>query len=433
MNILELIEKKKNKQAIDEQEFDFLIKNYLNDTIKDYQVSAFLMALLLNGANLKETVALTKAMVENGEQIKVKPKNKNKLVVDKHSSGGVGDKVTLILSPILVALGFDVAKLSGRGLSFTGGTIDKLESVGANTDINNYQALIDQFYMFNAMQTDTIVPADKKLYALRDVTGTVNAPALIASSIMSKKLAVSSDYIFLDVKVGNGAFCKTLEEAEALSKLMLALAKQFNRHTIIHLTAMQKPLGRAIGNKIEVLEALQFLNDDPKITDDLKTLISTFVIDILTDTKIAKSKKEAQTMYEDVIKSKKAFHILIDYLVHQGANKKQLENLDFFHPKHKLEIKAQKDGYIEYESAKEIGLIAVELGAGRKTKTDTLDFEAGIYLNHKTNDLVKKGDVIATLYADHPIEQALETRFLKNTKFHCTPIEQASIILKKLK
>lgn len=433
MSILEIIEKKKQKEILTAKEYGYLITNYLNDQVKDYQISALLMAICLNGCVDQEVFDLTEAMLNSGEKIKIHSKNKNKLIIDKHSSGGVGDKVTLILSPILACLGYDVAKISGRGLSFTGGTIDKLESVCAQTNIADYQNLINKFHFFNAMQSENIVPADKKLYALRDVTGTVNSTALIASSIMSKKLAVNSDYIFLDIKVGDGAFCKTQRQAVQLSKLMLKIAKYFKREVIIHLTSMQQPIGKAIGNKIEILESLNFLENYKKGSEDLKILIQDFVIDILLDTKVAPSKSSAMKMYKEILLSQEPYKLMVDYLTHQGADKKILVEKTFFDPKHKLIIKAKKSGYINYFSSKEIGLISVELGAGRKIKTDTLDFDAGIYLNYKKNDYVTVGETIATLYSSNPISQELEKRFLNNLEYSEKLFETEKMILKKIK
>ncbi len=433
MNILEIIEKKKNKISLTESEINFVINNFVNDLIPEYQMSAFLMCILLNGMNVNETYFLTKAMMNSGKRINVSSRNKFNLIIDKHSSGGVGDKVSLIILPILVALGYDVAKLSGKGLSFTGGTIDKLDSINVKTNLTNYQELIDKYFMFNIMQSKEIVPADKKIYALRDVTGTVNSLPLIASSILSKKFIINSDYVFLDIKVGNGAFCKNIKEGVSLANLILKIAKKMKRKVIIHLTSMQKPLGRCIGNQIEIQEAIAFLKDFKQASTDLKTLIEELIVDILLATKKFKNKLLAKKEYEKVLDNQLAYKCAINYWVGLGADYESLKNNSFWNPKYKLEIKANKSGYINYLSAKEIGLIAVELKAGRKTKNDKLDYAAGIFLNKKTNEYVKFGETIATLYANDLINLSLEQRFLANVAINEEMIKLPKIILKIMK
>jgi pyrimidine-nucleoside phosphorylase len=312
MTILDIIEKKKNKQTLTEEEIIFFINGYTKTKeITDYQASAFLMAMFINGFNSKETYFLTKAMLHSG--IVVDLSNIKGTKIDKHSTGGVGDKVSLILAPICAALGIKVPKMSGKGLGHTGGTIDKLESIGVKCELDKkeYLTLLKQNGLFIVSQTDDIVPADKLIYKLRNATATVDCVPLMASSIVSKKLALKTDYVFLDVKVGDGGFNKTLDDAIKLSKVMLNIFKQFKRKAIIHITDMSQPLGRAIGNAIEVKESIDFLNGKFNSLD-LKTLIFDFVVDILLETKKAKSKQEAINLITQIIESKKAIKCFLD-------------------------------------------------------------------------------------------------------------------------
>ena len=308
MTILEIINKKKLNQNLTQEEINFVVtESAINKTIPDYQLAALLMAFRLNGMSDNETYYLTKAFIDTSEQFKFK-KQKNKLIIDKHSSGGVGDKVSLIIIPILHALGFEIAKISGRGLGHTGGTIDKLDAVGFNSSINMSQAqkIFDACGMVLMQQTPKLVPADKLFYALRDVTSTVDTEGLMISSILSKKFVVNSDYIFIDLKVGSGAIIKTLEGAKNLAKKMIKVATLCKRKLFIHITNMENPLGNAIGNKIEVKEAIDFLLNQ-NVNEELESLIRTFTIDILLETKKAKTKQAANKMYQEVISSKQAY------------------------------------------------------------------------------------------------------------------------------
>ncbi len=427
MNIINIIEKKKFGQELSEMEIKYAVDGYTSNDIPDYQMSALLMAIRLNGMSDEETYFLTKTMLESGKQIDLR--TPGQFIIDKHSSGGVGDKVSLILSPIVAALGINIAKLSGRGLGYTGGTIDKLESVGVDFE-HEYNMLeqIKQHKILLMGQTKDIAPADKKIYALRDVTATVDSLPLMAGSIMSKKLALGTNCIFLDVKVGSGAFCSDYQTGEKFAKIMINIAKHFDRKVMIHLTNMNQPLGQAVGNRIEIKETISFLKGEA-IHADLKNIIYEFVADILMYLKMAQDKKIAYQKIDEVIANGKAFDIFLDWVCSEGANKKQLVADTYWNPKHQSTILATADGYVSYSSTKEIGLISVDLGAGRKQKSDKIDFNAGIYLNHKTNDKVKKGDVISTLYSDKPIAEATLKRFQANIQISNKPIKLNSAIL----
>lgn len=417
LNIVEIITKKKNNQPLSEQEINFVYHGFVNKEIKDYQMAAFLMAVNFNGYNDQEQYFATKAMIDSGTTIDLRLENQ--IVVDKHSSGGVGDKVSIIMTPLLVALGICVGKMSGRGLGHTGGTIDKLESLKLNLDFNleTYKQQLEETHLLLTGQSDNMVVADKEIYALRDVTGTSDVFDLIAGSIMSKKLALITDYIFLDIKVGDGAFCKTIDQAEQLANKMIRLSKQFNRKTIIHLTNMDQPLGQAIGNAIEIKESVDYLLGK-KVSDDLYNLINTFLIDILIATKKANNTNHAQDLIDEVIATKKGYDKFVEWVRWMNGDVDSLINDTYFNPKYKVDLYAQEDGYLDFVSTKELGMINVDLKAGRKIKTDQLDFHAGIYLHKKTNDFVKKSDHIATIYASEPISDEVCNKFYANLVYN---------------
>ncbi|KEZ23595.1 thymidine phosphorylase [Ureaplasma diversum] len=429
LNIVEIITKKKNNQPLSEQEIKYVYEGFVNKEIKDYQMAAFLMAVNFNGYNDQEQYFATKAMIESGTTIDLRLENE--IVVDKHSSGGVGDKVSIIMTPLLAALGLCVGKMSGRGLGHTGGTIDKLESLKLNLDfdLNTYKQQLEQTHLLLTGQSDSMVVADKEIYALRDVTGTSDVFDLIAGSIMSKKLALITDYIFLDIKVGDGAFCKTVQQGEQLANKMIQLSKQFNRKTIIHLTNMDQPLGQAIGNAIEVKESVDYLLGK-KVSDDLYNLINTFLIDILLATKKANNQQEAQALISEVIASKKGFDKFVEWVRWMNGDVDSLLNDTYFNPAYKVDLYAKEEGYLDFVSTKELGMINVDLKAGRKTKTDQLDYHAGIYLHKKTNDYLKVGDHIATLYASDPINESVCERFYNNLVYNQKPKTVLPIIIK---
>ncbi|RBI46618.1 thymidine phosphorylase [Metamycoplasma hominis] len=417
MRIIDIINKKVENQTLTKEEIDFFIKEYVAENVPDYQASALLMAIRLNGLSDAETAQLTDAMMHSGEVLDWS--YLNKVIVDKHSTGGVGDKVSIALCPILAALGLTVAKMSGRGLGHTGGTLDKLESIdGYNFSVTDQQFrdLVEKHGIAIVGQNQKLVPADKKIYALRDVTGTVQSIPLIASSIMSKKLATGSNCILLDVKCGNGAFMKDINEAKKLGKLMIEIGKKLNRKIAVEITNMQQPLGKTIGNKIEVLEAIDTLNGHgPK---DFTEIIYSSGSTLLVLAQKAKDEVEARKMIDEVINNKKAYNKFLEWISAQGGNIKVFEkDSKWFNPQYKQEIIANQSGYLKIKSAIDFGLVAMKLGAGRSKKEDSIDYEAGIYLNKSSNEYVNKGDVLFTLYSSKPINPELQKGLLSAIEF----------------
>lgn len=433
MQILDLIEKKKNKFSLSKKEYFWFVELLVKNEIPDYQVSSLLMAIFINGMNDDELFNFTEALINNSKKINGIPNNFLNISIDKHSSGGVGDKVSLIISPILVALGYDVIKLSGRGLSFTGGTIDKLESIGISYEYNenNFQSLLDETHMILMLQSEDIVPGDKKLYALRDVTGTIDSFPLIAASIMSKKLIIENDYIFLDIKIGEGAFFKTIEKGEEFAKLVLKISKKFNRKTVIHLTNMNQPLGRTIGNAIEVKETIDFLQNKME-SSNLKKLIYEFITDILIDTNIAKNKIEATSKINEVIHNKKAYYSFMNFVKTFSNDYKKVESNNYFNPKNKIEIFSKQDGYLHFESTKNLGLLSNFLGAGRFSKEDIINYDAGIELHFDPFSYVEKDQKIATLYSNKEITNELINKFYDCLVYSNEFTQQKDIIIKKI-
>lgn len=409
MRAVDIIIKKKEGLALNEKEINFMINGYLSGEVADYQMSALLMAIVLKGTTHEEEVLLTKAMLESGDKIDLS--KIDGICVDKHSTGGVGDTTTLVIAPILAALGLKVAKMSGRGLGHTGGTIDKLEAIpGFNTSLSeeHFFKEVNEIGLAVTGQTANIAPADKKIYALRDVTGTVEAVALIASSIMSKKLASGADVILLDVKVGEGAFMKTLKDAKKLAKSMVDIGKSQGKKMVALLTDMEQPLGVAVGNSIEVIEAVETLKG--KGPEDLKLLCFEICKEILLLTDKAKDEKEALALVEDSVRSGKALKKLELMISAQGGNKAVINDYSLFgKAKELIEVKAEKSGYIKAIDALKIGEASGILGAGRIKKEDSVDLVVGIDVLKKVGDYVTKGDLIARIYAnDKGKKEALE-------------------------
>ncbi|KEZ17537.1 thymidine phosphorylase [Mycoplasma capricolum] len=399
----DIIEKKKHNIELTQEEISWLINSYTKNEITDYQMASFCMATYFTDMTARETAFLTKAYIESGDRYDLSKISGFK--ADKHSTGGVGDKTSLVYAPLVASYGIKVCKLSGRGLGKTGGTVDKLESFpGWKSEVTNdeFVDVINKANMSLIAQSDNIVPADKKIYALRDVTGTIDSMPLIVASIMSKKLIVENDGLILDVKTGNGAFMTTIEDAKDLANRMIEVGKQYNRKVAVVLTNMNKPLGRAIGNAIEVKEAWETLNG--KGPKDFNELISTLVGITLLQAKIF---TDLATAKQDVLKrlqSKQAAPYLKEFVTAQGGDWSVLENYDeVFKCKNKIEIKAVNSGFIRYKRAEEFGMILIELGAGRFKKTDTIDHAAGIYLDKQYGDYVNTGDVIMTLYTNREV------------------------------
>ena len=408
MRMIDLIIKKRDNYSLTKEEIDFLIKNYTNGKIPDYQISSLLMAIYFNGMSNEEATNLAVAMKDSGDSFDLSKIRGIK--VDKHSTGGVGDKVTLVLGPLMASVGAKFAKMSGRGLGHTGGTLDKLES------IEGYQIEMDEDDFINQVneiglsvigQSKNITPADKLLYALRDVTGTVPSIPLIASSIMSKKLASGADVICLDVKVGSGAFMSSIEEAEKLAKLMVQIGNLAGKKVYAVLTNMDEPLGLNIGNSLEVIEAIETLKGNgPK---DLETVCFEIGKLLLEAANIA-SGDEALKLMKEKIDSGEALNKLVEMVKRQGGNANWILNTDLF-PKAKeiVPFKAFKSGYIEKMDTLNVGVAAMVLGAGRETKDDDIDFSVGLSFKKKIGDYVNEGDVICELYVnDIGKEQALE-------------------------
>ncbi len=398
MRTVDLIDKKKRGNNLSKKEIDFLLDGYIQGKVEDYQMSAFLMAVYFNGMSDEELLNFTINMKNSGEIIKLK--SSKKFLVDKHSTGGVGDKITIILSPILASLGMGTAKLSGKGLGHTGGTIDKFES------LNNFKFSQNNKELLNILNStgiglmgysEKVVPLDKKIYSLRDVTATVDSIPLIASSIMSKKLAVESDIIVLDVKAGDGAFMKNISQAEELSKRMVNIGKNYGRKTIAIISEMDEPLGYNIGNSLEIIESIDSLNGN--FSDDIKEVVYEIIYQILLFRKKVTSYSEAKDIIDKLIDSKKPLKLLQKFLNLSGVEDNVTENVNLIKiADNKLKIVSNKEGYVNKISAKKIGEAAMIIGAGRSKKDDKIDYSVGIKLHKKVLDYVKKGEILAEIY-----------------------------------
>lgn len=406
MNFLDIIQKKKENKALSEEEIKFFIENYVKGEIPDYQVSAFLMAVYFNKLNLDETYYLTKAMIDSGDRVDLSEVPGSK--VDKHSTGGVGDTVTLVLGPLLASVGLVFAKMSGRGLGHTGGTLDKLESIpGFNINIGGkeFVEILKKSNIAVIGQTENIVPADKLLYALRDATATVDNVSLIASSILSKKIALGTDALVLDVKVGSGAFMKDVPSAIELSELMVNLGKKFGRNTKAIITSMNEPLGDAIGNSLEVIEAINILKG--KKSGHLKEIALKIGSKLMIMEGLAKTEDEARKVLEGKISDGSAIEKFKEMVELQGGDSSYIDNTDKFKKSSIIkDITSEERGFVKSIEAIEIGIASRDLGAGRHKKGDVLDLSAGIYLHKKVGDFVKKGEKIATIYTEKENEVA---------------------------
>ena len=400
MNMIEIITKKVEGKKLTRREIHYFIKGYVANEIPDYQASALTMAIVFQGMDSEETAILTDEMMHSGDVVDLS-KIKG-IKVDKHSTGGVGDKTSLVVLPMVAACGAKIAKLSGRGLGHTGGTVDKLESIpNFNIMLSNdrFVQAIDKVGMAVVSQSDNLVPADKKLYALRDVTATVNSIPLIASSIMSKKLATGSDAICLDVKYGSGAFCETTEKAIKLSEAMIEIGNQMGRDVKAVISNMDEPLGFAVGNILEVLEAIDTLKG--KGPKDLLELSLHSGSILLVQSKLYKDLDKARKALEKSIESGSAFNKFVEFVKYQGGDESYILNPDKF-PKAKyiVEVKTEKAGYIQKINAEGIGEAARKLGAGRAKKEDPIDYTAGVLLNKKVGDKVMGNELLATIHTN---------------------------------
>lgn len=400
MNILEIIAKKRDKKELSKIEIEYFIKEYTNGNITDYQAAALIMAIYINGMNDEEITNLALAMAHSGEMLDLSVFGKN--VVDKHSTGGVGDKITLILMPIIASFGIPVAKMSGRGLGFTGGTIDKLESIpGYNTNvcIDNFIDNVKKIGISLIGQTMNLAPADKKIYALRDTISCTESIPLIASSIMSKKIAAGANKVVLDVTCGSGAFMQNQEEAKKLSKMMNKIGALANKETVCIITNMDEPLGKAIGNNIEVIEAIKALKGD--MQEDVKEVVLELGAYMIKLAGINDNIEENKNKIMEKIENGKAYEKFKELVQNQGGDISYLDNTEKFEKaKFVLPIISQEEGYVKEINARKVGEISGTLGAGRIKKEDDIDQTVGIILEKKVSNYVKKGDILAYIYAN---------------------------------
>ena len=414
MRMVDIIEKKRDGQELTTAEINFFIEGYTKGEIPDYQASALAMAIYFQDMNDRERADLTRAMVESGDTIDLSAIDGVK--VDKHSTGGVGDTTTLVLAPLVASLDVPVAKMSGRGLGHTGGTIDKLESIaGFHVELTREQFidLVNRDKVAVIGQSGNLTPADKKLYALRDVTGTVNSIPLIASSIMSKKIAAGADAIVLDVKTGDGAFMKTQEDAEKLAHAMVRIGNHVGRKTIAIISDMSQPLGFAIGNALEVKEAIETLQG--KGPKDLTELVLTLGSQMVILAGKAKTSEEAKEMLLDAIHSGKALAKFKEFLANQGGDASIVDDLTKLpQAKYKIELPAKQSGYISRMVADEIGVASMILGAGRATKEDVIDLAVGLVLHKKVGDKVEEGESILTIYSNRENVEDVKQKLYDN-------------------
>lgn len=410
MNIIEIIDKKRLGLELSKEEIEFFIEGYTNGNIPDYQASALIMAICINGMNEDEILAMTLAMADSGEKLDLSDISKS--VVDKHSTGGVGDKVTLIISPIIAAMGIPVAKMSGRGLGITGGTVDKLQSIPAyRTDISieEFKQNVKDIGISLISQTLDLAPADKKIYALRDSIAAVNSVPLIASSIMSKKIAAGANKIVIDVTYGYGAFMKNKLQAKRLANAMKEIWKGKDKKIVCVLSKMEQPLGYSVGNTLEVVEAVKALHGE--MADDLKEVVITMCIQML---KMAGKKGNDATLENEIwetINSGKAFEKFVELAQRQGADASYLYDLNKFEKAPIIvPVISEKSGYVKELNAEKVGRISIDLGAGRKCKEDEIDKRVGIILCKKISDKVKEGECLAYIHANSSddIENAVE-------------------------
>ena len=428
MGIFEILDKKKNAQQLSEEEIRFFIRGITDGSIPDYQASALLMAICINKMTDEETFILTDAMLHSGETVDLSGIEGVK--VDKHSTGGVGDKTSLVLGPMLAACGLKLAKMSGRGLGHTGGTLDKLESFSGLTislDPDTFIENVNRIGIAIAGQTANIDPADKKLYALRDVTSTVDNVSLISSSIMSKKLASGADTIVLDVKMGSGSFMDTYDKARELAEKMVQIGTKAGRNMCAVISNMDQPLGHAVGNAIEVKEAIASLKGNGP--EDLMELCYTLGAEVMIASGFETDKYVARKRMEEVISSGKAFEVFREMVTAQGGDIRQVNDPSLLPTaQYSLNVTAEKDGYVSHINCQQIGIASVHTGAGRRVKEDSVDPAAGIYIYKKVSDRVEKGDVLATVYSsefdmlDESAQLVREAYSFTDTQQEASPI-----------
>lgn len=433
MRILDIIEKKKLGEQLSKEEISFWIKGLCNGDIPDYQTSALLMAIRLKGMNQEETVNLCQEMVHSGDILDLSEIEGIK--ADKHSTGGVGDKTSLVLGPLVASCGLKIAKMSGRGLGHTGGTLDKLESIsGLNIFLSEdeFKKQVAEIGIAIVGQTGELVPADKKLYALRDVTATVDSIPLISSSIMSKKLAAGSDTILLDVKYGKGAFMHTVEDAKKLAKTMISIGKSLGKNTMAMITDMNAPLGRTIGNALEIKEAVLTLKGQGE--ESFTEFIISAAKIMLMQGKITSDEAEADKMLRENIKNGKAFLKFKEMVKSQGGNVDQIDDLDLLpKSKHIEDMKSKEEGYISKINSEELGILSMKLGGGRKKKEDKINYAVGIIMDKKVGDYVKIGDSLGQIHYDDLLDKQLIDSFYQAYEFSKNKVEKIKVIEEILK
>ena len=431
MDAIDLIRKKRNGLQLNKEEIEYIVKNYTNGVIPDYQLSALLMAILLKGMNSKETAALTNSMLNSGKTIDLSSFKGFK--IDKHSTGGVGDKTSLIIAPIVASAGIYVPMISGRGLGHTGGTLDKLESIpGFRTDLSLFESkkILKKCRAVLIGQTSEIAPADKLIYSLRDVTATVESIPLITASIMSKKLAEGIDGLVLDIKTGNGAFMKSRNDSEELANSLIKTAKSFKKRVIAFITDMNQPLGGYVGNWLEVYESIEVLKGN--IKNDLYNLSVRLAGAMIFLGEKAKSIKEGEGIAKEQIENGNAFKKFLEIVELQGGDINYINYPDIYNkPKFSKKINSSKNGFIKEMNTYQIGIASLELGTGRKRKEDKIDHKAGIIFNKKIGDYLKRGEMICQVYSDSKIKlKTAEEMILNSITFSKTKPEIPKLIKK---
>jgi len=430
MRAYDIIHKKRDNKELSKEEIDFFVNKYAEGEIPDYQASAFLMAVYCNGLNKRETTDLTLSMMHSGDVIDLSAINGVK--VDKHSTGGVGDKTSIMLGPLVAAAGVPVAKMSGRGLGHTGGTIDKLEAFkGFHVELSEEQFIknVNEIGIAIIGQTGNLVPADKKLYALRDVTATVENISLISGSIMSKKLASGADAIVLDVKCGDGSFNKTPEDAEKLAETMVSIGKGLNRNTVAVISNMEQPLGQGIGNSLEVIEAIETLKGQGN--KELLDLCLELGANMVVLAGKANSKDEAKAILQEKINNGEALEKLRQFVKAQGGTGEEIDDYSKFpQAEYKVEITANSNGWVSSIKAENMGVASLLLGAGRETKESEIDLSAGILLNKKVGSEVSNGSTLATIYTNRKEKIDEVTELIKNSiSISDSKVEEPELIL----
>jgi pyrimidine-nucleoside phosphorylase len=429
MKVLEIIAKKRDGFALSKKEIEFFIQGLMSEEIRDYQAAAWLMAVYIQGMNAEETTNLTYAMANSGRTLDVEATSP--LAVDKHSTGGVGDKTTLVVAPLAVAAGLSVAKISGRGLGFTGGTLDKLESFpGFTSDLSvaTFMENLSRYHLVVAGQTPDLVPADGKLYALRDVTATVGSYPLIASSIMSKKLAVGAKSIVLDVKVGRGAFMKTVEQAVELARILIDLARSLNKRAAAVISDMNQPLGLAVGNALEVREAIDTLRGAGPV--DFTSHCLTIATQLLLLSRQTREEDEARAKVEKLLLSGQALDSFRDLVTAQGGDAAPIDDPSLLPQAPVMRrVSSPRQGYLSQLDAMAVGLTAMDLGAGRKKKGDPVDHAVGIVLHKKIGDRMEHGEDLCTIHArTEDAAQRAEASLLKGYTWQNSPVEPLPLV-----